>query len=177
MILETERLLLRPREERDAADIFEYARDPRVGPAAGWWPHKSMEETLEFIRGYQNPRDCAIVEKATGKVIGTGGLVEGHKDWLPGADDEIGYVLNPAYWGRGLIPEAMAEVIRYAFAELDLDHIWCGYFDGNERSRRVGEKLGFVPYRSVWLQVPQLKERRLEHYTLLTRKDWEAQRR
>ena len=50
MVLETERLILRPFETGDAADLYAYARDPRVGPAAGWQPHESVEESREIIR-------------------------------------------------------------------------------------------------------------------------------
>ena len=41
MILETPRLILRPFAPADAADLYEYAQDPRVGPAAGWPPHRT----------------------------------------------------------------------------------------------------------------------------------------
>lgn len=48
--METERLILRPWEEADAEDLYEYARDPEVGPIAGWPVHKSVEDSLEVIR-------------------------------------------------------------------------------------------------------------------------------
>jgi [ribosomal protein S5]-alanine N-acetyltransferase len=57
---------------------------------------------------------------------------------------EIGYVLNPKYWGRGLIPEAVNRVIQYGFEILNLDIIWCGHFDSNHNSKRVYEKCGFI---------------------------------
>lgn len=50
MNLETERLVLRPWRESDAADLYEYAKDCRVGPIAGWPPHKSVDESAEIIR-------------------------------------------------------------------------------------------------------------------------------
>ena len=69
--LETKRLILRRFAEADAADLYEYASDPRVGPAAGWPPHKSLEESLEIIRTvFQAPHIYALVDKASGKVIG-----------------------------------------------------------------------------------------------------------
>ena len=49
-ILTTPRLLLRPFRERDAAELYDYAQDPRVGPIAGWPPHTSVENSLEIIR-------------------------------------------------------------------------------------------------------------------------------
>ncbi|MFV8828999.1 GNAT family N-acetyltransferase [Alkalihalobacterium sp. APHAB7] len=44
---------------------------------------------------------------------------------------EIGYVLNPEYWGRGIIPEAVKSLIKYGFNELNLDLIWCAHFNFN----------------------------------------------
>lgn len=176
VILETERLILRPWRESDAEDLYEYAKDPRVGPMAGWPVHRSVGESRQIIRTVlTNPLGFALEEKSTGKVIGSGGLVGMHRDWLPGEDDEIGYVLNPAYWGRGLVPEAMAELLRYGFEELGLDHIWCGYYEGNEKSRRVQEKLRFRPFgQPREVEVPLLGERRVEHYTVMTKEEWQA---
>lgn len=48
--LETKRLILRPFQESDAADLYEYAKDPRVGPIAGWPVHTSVENSREIIR-------------------------------------------------------------------------------------------------------------------------------
>lgn len=50
MFLETPRLILRPSELSDAECLFEYAKDPDVGPIAGWHEHKSVEESREVIR-------------------------------------------------------------------------------------------------------------------------------
>ena len=70
-MLETERLLLRKWTEEDANSLFEYAKDPEVGPAAGWPPHRSREESLDVIRNVLNGRECyAICEKGNPKAIG-----------------------------------------------------------------------------------------------------------
>lgn len=50
MMLETERLLLRPWRESDAEDLYRYASDPKVGPIAGWPVHTSVENSREIIR-------------------------------------------------------------------------------------------------------------------------------
>ena len=49
MIIETSRLILRPWQERDADSLYEYAKDPAVGPIAGWPPHTSVENSREII--------------------------------------------------------------------------------------------------------------------------------
>ena len=64
MQIETERLLLRPFAEADAADLYKYARDPEVGSAAGWPSHGSVEESRNIIRLVLNgPESYAICKK------------------------------------------------------------------------------------------------------------------
>ena len=111
-ILETPRLLLRPWQEEDAEDMFEYAKDPRVGPYAGWTPHKSLSDTRLTIRGFMHDTHCdtrAVVLKSEGRPIGSIGLHNRspRKVRRNRQEREIGYVLNPAYWGNGYIPEAV----------------------------------------------------------------------
>lgn len=172
---ETERLLLRPFTDNDAADVYEYAKSPLVGPAAGWPPHKSRAESLEIIRTvFAAPGVAAVVLKESGKVIGSAGFTGRHRTELPGPDDEIGYALNPDYWGRGLIPEAVLALLPYGFQTLGLETIWCGYYEGNQKSRRVIEKCGFLYRFSREADVPLMGERRLEHHYALTKGEWEA---
>ena len=62
MILETERLILRPWEDKDAEELYRYAKDPQVGPSAGWPPHTSVENSLEIIHSvFAEPETCAVV--------------------------------------------------------------------------------------------------------------------
>ena len=75
MILETERLILRPWEEADAEDCYKYAKDPQVGPAAGWPVHTSIENTRQVIRDVlMAPETYAIVLKETGLPVGSIGF-------------------------------------------------------------------------------------------------------
>ena len=174
MRLETERLTLRPFTQEDAADLYEYAKDPRVGPAAGWQPHKSVEESREIIGSvFSAPNVFAVVDKPSGKVMGAAGFVGRHQSLLPGPDDEIGYALSPDFWGRGLMPEAVRELLRYGFEELGLATVWCGHYDFNDKSRRVVEKCGFI-YRftdKTWAE--WMEEERTELHYALTREEWQ----
>ncbi len=151
--IETERLTLRPWQETDVDDMFEYARDPEVGPNAGWPPHASREVSAQIIRKFIEQGDVwAIVWKETGKVIGSVGL---HTDQRrPGVNCKmLGYVLSRDYWGRGLMTEAAGAAIRYAFDELKLDLLSVCHFPHNSRSRRVIEKCGFQyegVFRMAW---------------------------
>lgn len=145
--IKTDRLILRPFRLSDAADFFEYARDPSVGPNAGWAPHKNLTESKNILKS-QLIREgiWAIVSKEDKKVIGSIGL---HDTAVSSADNaknslELGYALSSNYWGKGYMTEAATAVMHYAFSRLNVDVLWCGYFDYNTRSRRVCEKLGFA---------------------------------
>lgn len=140
--LETKRLIIREWEDSDSADLFEYGRDPQVGPNAGWSPHVDEEESKRLIKMFKETGDYAVVHKDDQKVIGGMGLFK--QEGKPDSVREIGYVLNPKYWGKGLMPEAVEEMKRYGFEDLGLTEIWCGHFEFNMRSKRVVEKCGFV---------------------------------
>lgn len=174
MILQTKRLILRPWREDDAKDLYRYAKDPEVGPPAGWQPHTSVENSLEIIRTVLSaPQIYAVCLKDDGKPIGSVGF---HRNDLAEQDDEyeLGYWIGRPFWGHGLIPEASRELLRYAFEHLGMNRIWCGYYDGNLKSRRVQEKLGFTYHHTTeGIEVNQLGEIRTGHVTLMTREDWE----
>lgn len=144
-ILETMRTILRPFTEADAEDLYAYAKDTRVGPIAGWKPHESIEESLEIIRTvFSKPDAFAVVDRETGRAIGSAGFVHHGTAWDGEKSLAIGYALSPAYWGRGLMPEVVAELLRYGFEDLGLEEIWCTHYRENSQSRRVIEKSGFT---------------------------------
>lgn len=146
MELQTKRLILRPWQESDAESCYEYAKDPQVGPEAGWPVHTSVENSRETIQNVLSAKGTyAVVLKSTGKPVGCVGLTVGAESnlKLPEDEGEIGCWLGVPYWGQGIIPEAVKELIRYGFEELGLKRIWYAYFDGNEKSKRVAEKCGF----------------------------------
>lgn len=177
MILQTERLTLRPWRTSDAEDLYLYAKDERVGPPAGWPPHKSVEESEEIIRDiFQQKGVFAVTLKGHDTAIGCIGLIVGANSNLPinEQEGEISYWIGVPYWGQRLIPEAMQEVIRHGFEDLGLTALWCGYFDGNEKSRRVQEKCGFRFHHTNEEQYfPLTQDRRVKHVTRLTREEWQ----
>lgn len=172
--LETERLILRPWCESDAEELYKYASDPEVGPPAGWPPHTSVENSREIIFSVlSKPETYAVCLKESGKPVGSIGLFRG--DLAEKEDEyELGYWIGKPFWGQGLIPEASREMLRYAFEELKMERVWCGYYDGNEKSRRVQEKLGFVYQgRTEGIEVKQINEIRTGHSNLMTKKRWQ----
>ena len=174
MILQTKRLILRPWSENDAEELCKYASDPEVGPPAGWPPHTSAQNSREIIRTVLSaPETYAVCLKENGKPIGS---VGSHRNDLAEKDDEyeLGYWIGKLFWGQGLIPEASRELLRYAFEDLGMNRIWCGYYDGNEKSRRVQEKLGFVfNHTTEGLEVKLLNEIRTGHSNLMTKERWQ----
>ena len=77
-------------------------------------------------------------------------------------------------WVMHFIPEAVRAVQRRAFDELGLEALWCGWYDGNDRSRRVQEKCGFRYHHIEYDKPTLLGDRRTEHFSRLTRAEWEA---
>ena len=175
MEIMTKRLALRPFADEDAGDLYEYAKDPRVGPPAGWPPHKSRAESLEIIRTvFAVPHTFAVVDRASGKVIGSAGFTGKVRPELPAPNDELGYALSADFWGRGLMPEAVSELLRYAFEEMGLSCVWCSHYADNLRSRRVIEKSGFsFRFEGVIPHGPTGAEKPARFYAM-TRGEWEA---
>lgn len=141
--LETERLILRAWQVDDLDDFNEYARNPNVGPAAGWEPHASKGFSLGLLEEFIDKDETwAIVERAGGKAIGSVGL---HPDRKRGDVNArmMGYVLSEDYWGMGYATEAARAAIRYAFEEMGLEVLSICHYPFNQRSRRVIEKCGF----------------------------------
>lgn len=152
-ILETERLILRPWKRTDLNDFYEYASVDGVGQLAGWNPHKSIEETQAILNSFiEKKKVFALQLKENSKVIGSLGIEpyneEKYPEFMEASCREIGCVLSKDYWGQGLMPEAINEVIKYLFNEKELDIIFYGHFVSNNQSARVSEKCGFQYYAS-----------------------------
>ena len=175
MNLTTERLILRPWEESDAESLYEYAKDPQVGPIAGWPPHISVEDSRQIIKSVLAVNETyAICKRQDNRAIGSIGLMRGKQSNLdiPEDEGEIGYWIGVPFWGQGYVPEAVRELIRHGFEDLKLNRIWCGYFEGNEKSKRVQEKCGFRYHHTnkdiYWALMDEV---RTEHVTCLEKEE------
>lgn len=144
--LKTERLILRPWQESDLQDFYEYAKVDGVGQMAGWMPHRDIAESKRILAMFITGRRTFALEYQ-GKVIGSLGIEEYSEEHYPElahlSGREIGYVLSKEYWGRGLMPEAVKAVTGYLFDTVKLDFILVGHFQWNRQSARVIEKCGF----------------------------------
>ena len=176
MELNTERLVLRRWRKSDVDSLFKYASDPDIGPKAGWPPHTSKEISLDIIQNVFTGAECyAICERGSNEAIGAIELILHGKSNKTHNDDEceLGYWIGKPFWGRGYMPEAARELIRHGFEDVGMNIIWCGYYDGNSKSLRVQEKLGFEwHHTNENVEVPLLNEVRIEHVTCLTREMW-----
>lgn len=146
--LETDRLILRPFEEKDLNDFYDYAKVEGVGEMAGWPHHQSIEESKKILKIFMEEKKTFVLyHKETKKVIGSLGLEKYNENYYKEYDNqkglELGYVLSKEYWGNGLMPEAVHRVIEFLFEEKNLDFITCSHFIKNSQSRRVIEKNDF----------------------------------
>lgn len=143
--IETERLILSKWSvRRDAKDLFEYAKNPNVGPNAGWAPHENVAESkMRIKKVFLKSMIWKISLKGEGKAIGSIGF-EPDKRRIDIKSRELGYSLSEDYWGRGIMTEAGQAVLKYAFEDLGLSVVSIVTTPDNRRSLRVIEKLGFT---------------------------------
>ena len=144
MIIETERLILRPVTIKDTQDIYNNSKEIEVGINAGWKPHASIEETKKIMREIFLSKEYifAIENKESKKVIGTIGIIDDPKR-LNDKSRMLGYSIGKDYWGEGFMTEAAKAVCNAGFNTLNLDIISAYCYPNNKRSKRVLEKCGF----------------------------------
>ena len=176
MIFESKRLILRPWSEDDLKACHEICSDPEVGPVAGWPCHLSEDDTRQALKGELSlPETYAIVLKARDIPIGSISIKTGERTYLTCSSDEceISFFLGKAYWGMGFMPEALEIVLTRAFEDLGMKNVLCGYYDGNDRSKRVQEKAGF---KHLWtsenVRLLKMNEIRTGHVNILSVEDW-----
>ena len=177
MILETDRLILRPWREDDAENLYKYAADPDIGPPAGWPAHTDAENSRDVIKNVLSKPETYAVCLKDGSPIGSIGLKFNDDTDMTDRDDEceLGYWIGKPFWGQGLIPEASRRLLKHAFETLKVTSVWCGYYDGNLKSRRVQEKLGFVYHHTTPnIKVTLVNEIRTGHVMLMTKQRWKA---
>lgn len=167
--LETERLLLRPLNPEDLMDIHEICVQKDVARMAGWQPSEDLQMSQKRLEEYiQDGETLAVVLKDREKVIGTISLQK--RPWhlypinreLRGR--ELGFDLHRSFWGRGLMPEAVAALKAYCFQTLGYDFLTAGHFEGNHQSRRAIEKSGFVFLFSDDRELPDKQRYRIHTY-------------
>lgn len=141
--IDTARLRLRPWRATDAPDLYELAKDPRIGMMCGWKPFDRIDDAHEALSTVLAvPDSYAVTLSSTGELVGSIALRVDTDD-TGAAIGDIGYWIGAPYWGNGYATEAGEAIIDRA-RELGVKTIVLKYFDGNGASRRVSEKLGFA---------------------------------
>ncbi|MBE6589379.1 MAG: GNAT family N-acetyltransferase [Ruminococcaceae bacterium] len=143
--LTTPRLTLRRMMVADTSDMYEYASRPDVTKYLTWNPHPDRNYTREYLEYLGNRYaagmfyDWAVVYEPDCKMVGSCGFTSFN---CTSDSAEVGYVLNPEYWGRGIAAEALDRILEFGFDSLGLHRIEARFIEGNEQSRRVMEKVG-----------------------------------
>ena len=131
----------------DAECLYHFAKNPKIGPIAGWPPHQSVEESLTIIKTVFSRQECYAVVK--GEIaIGCAELLihpNGNHWWGEGSA-ELGYWIAEEYQLRGYATEACGILIERAFNDLGIKRIFATFKQENVASKRVLEKLGFRYY-------------------------------
>ena len=156
----TERLLLRPIREDDAADVLAYASDPNVAAFTSWRNHESIDDARAYVRACVAAQSDEIgsIHHVWGILIGGDGPVVGTIDLVQTSPTEarIDYALAARHWSRGYMTEAVRALASWAFTHLPaLEQLRSGCLAVNVGSVRVLEKAGF-----------ELVHRRIRHDTI-----------
>ena len=145
--LRTERLTLRKMSVDDARDMYDYARRPEVTKYLLWYEHESEQQSYEHLSyiadAYRRGDyyDWAVTLTESGKMVGTCGYTSFNFEH---GRVEIGYVLNPDFWGQGIATEAVSALTEFAFKELNANRVEIHFIEGNNASLRVAEKCGMT---------------------------------
>jgi ribosomal-protein-alanine N-acetyltransferase len=153
IIIETERLVLRPLTLEDAETVYYgWTGDAEVSAYVNWLPHHSLDEAIEWIKKVEWKRDengniepndnyiWGFAPKDTGELLGSGGLVWRNERQAY----QMNYNIMKKHWGHGYTTEAMRAILRFAAENLGVTQVVGGHAKENPASGRVLEKLGFV---------------------------------
>ena len=145
MLLETDRLVLRPIRGSDFDELFRMNSDPIVMKYIGDGStrnHKQMCEEIEMLIAYYTKRPgmgvFAIELKTSSEFIGAGGLTYNTQK----AEIELGYRLLAAHWNNGYATEASYALLRHAFQNLHVDKVIASAHEENHLSHKVLNKIG-----------------------------------
>jgi len=142
--LETERLIMRELRLQDAVSILNHFSDPEVTKFMDIEACKDIAEAEEIIAFHINDSGCryGLFSKEKDELLGTCG----YHCWIVDRDGtraEIGFDLAPRYWGKGIMQEALRELIPMGFDLMQLQYIEATTEPKNVQSQKLLTKLGF----------------------------------
>ena len=158
IVLETERLLFRDHELDDLEPFCAMEADPEVRRWVGGAPRTREAAERKFREVYlPKVRDrlgmWATVLKEEGQYIGYCGVYPNF------GEATLGYHLARPYWRRGLATEAARALVDFGFGELGLTRIVAAVEVGNDASKHILKKLGFV-----WVRRERNAARAFDHF-------------
>lgn len=139
------KIILRPLETNDAERLATLANNIKIATnLTDQFPHPyHLEDANRFISMTMNssPRNVLCIE-VNKELIGAIGIHPQNDVWKRNA--ELGYWLAEDYWGKGIMTEAIQQMVTYGFNNFDIERIFARPFGRNIASQRVLEKTGFT---------------------------------
>lgn len=173
--LRGERIKLRAFREDDLDDFYNYAKTPGLGEAAGWFHHKSKEESEKILDIFIKDKNILAIEK-DGRVIGSIGIHKYDEEFIEDLSNkkaaELGFVLSSDFHKQGIMTEALEILISYLFNECGLDALVGGFYRGNFISKKLHEKLNYK-YYSSHLTKTNMGTKEVTHEYILSKEDFE----
>lgn len=173
--LRGERIKLRAFREDDLDDFYDYAKTPGLGEAAGWFHHKSKEESEKILDSFIKNKNILAIEK-DGRVIGSIGIHKYDEEFIEDLSQkkaaQLGFVLSSDFHKEGIMTEALEILISYLFNEVGLDALVGGFYRGNFISKKLHEKLNYK-YYSSHLTKTNMGTMEVTHEYILSKENFE----
>lgn len=173
--LRGERIKLRAFRKTDLDDFYNYAKTPGLGEAAGWFHHKSKEESEKILDTFIRDKNILAIDM-DGRVIGSIGIHKYDGEFFENLADkkaaELGFVLATDFQNQGIMTEALEILISYLFDEVGLDVLVGGFYRGNFKSKKLHEKLNYK-YYSSHLTKTNMGTMEVTHEYILSKEDFE----
>lgn len=175
VVLEGDRIRLRPFKKDDLEDFYLYAKTPGLGESAGWFHHESIEDSKKILDKFIRDKNILAIEK-DGQVIGSIGIHPYDEDFFEDLNDkravEIGFVLSQDYHRQHFMTESLELVLDYLFNDIDLDAVVGGHFRGNFKSKNLHKKFNYK-YFSSHLVKTNMGTMEVTHEYILSKEDYD----
>ena len=139
---------------------------------------KTVEQEGDYLQAKtDSSNEIEILAVVDGVVAGLAGIDARSPRQKLRHRADLGISIDRAYWGQGIVPEAVMEMLRHAFEDIGMTKVWVGYYEGNAKSKRVQEKCGFrYQWKSEGVDVPLMHEKRTGHVSSMTKDQWQWDR-
>lgn len=175
VILQGDRVRLRPFNKYDLEDFYLYAKTPGLGESAGWFHHESIDDSKKILDKFIEDKNILAIE-IDGKVIGSIGIHPYDEEFFEDLKDKrvamIGFVLSQDYHRRHLMTESLELVLDYLFNDIGLDAVVGGHFRGNFKSKNLHKKFNYK-YFSSHLVKTNMGTMEVTHEYILSKEDFD----